>query len=76
MFGSDGLIDHPNDIRTNILMTSGSHPLTKYIVNTKFIDESFELNIHSPAKCNKYNYLFENNYIYLNHYPIQLNMII
>ena len=71
MFGSDGLIDHPNDIRTNILMTSGLHPLTKYIVNTKFIDKSFELNIHTPNNQRRYKYIIENNLIHLNHYPIQ-----
>ena len=72
MFGSDGLIDHPNDIRTAIIFRNPNyHENKKYIFQTKNINAS-QILIHHIEPANKfYKKLFINNLIHLNHYPIQ-----
>jgi hypothetical protein len=70
MFGSDGLILHPNDIRISILYrepTINNH--TKYIFKTDKITKSHRLGIHDIKKL--YNSITVNDKIKLNHYPIQ-----
>ena len=83
MFGSNGLKEHPDDIRKSIIMREKELNIhTKYIVKIKNIDidnvEVHEINSHRcldwirpiPENNNK-NFIIENDKIKLNHYPIQ-----
>lgn len=72
MFGSDGLIDHPEDIRTAIVYRNPKfHKNKKYIFQTKNINSS-QILIHHIEPANKYyKQLIANNILHLNHYPIQ-----
>ena len=69
MFGSDGLLKHPTDIRRSITHCGKAlWKQTKYIIKTNTIHSS-DIGIHhiSRPELRKY----ENNLIQLNHYPIQ-----
>lgn len=72
MFGSDGLIEHPSDIRTDI--THREEPIhvnTKYIFKTKSIPNSDPIWIHRLENADSQFTIVENEQIHLNHYPIQ-----
>jgi hypothetical protein len=76
MFGSDNLIKHPEDIRTNIIHREEKfHINTKYIFKPSYIISSSQLNTHYLMRPNKYQKLekihLANKLIRLNHYPIQ-----
>jgi hypothetical protein len=76
MFGSDELINHPQDIRTSIVHREPNlHINTKYIFQPKCLKSSAQIHIHYLLKPNKYSYIkrihFANKLIRLNHYPIQ-----
>ena len=78
MYGSDGLINHPTDIRTAIIHREPKlHINTKYIFKPKSIISSSQIHIHYILKYNKHTKLnhklihFANKLIRLNHYPIQ-----
>lgn len=69
LFGSDGLIQQPDDIRVAITHRHPEfHQLTKCIFQTKYI-ESHQIQIHSiESESNQ----FDGSEIFaLNHYPIQ-----
>jgi len=72
LFGSDGLIEHPEDIRTAITHRKKDlDTWTKYIFNPKNIDTA-DLTIHNiKNEHNKYKELNEDDKIRLNHYQIQ-----
>ena len=69
MFGSDGLIEQPKDIRVSI---THRHPLlnpnTKYIFQTKPI-RSTQITLHTIV--NEPNQIDASDVFRLNHYPIQ-----
>ena len=70
MFGSDGLVEHPKDIRKSIVYREpdiNNH--TKYIVKINKINNINDINIHEVYNLN--NFIIENEKIRLNHYPIQ-----
>lgn len=75
MFGSDGLINHPDDIRTAI--THGKkdyYAETKYIFKPKLIKDGSNIHIHNLINIpyvKKYRIRIANQLIKLNHYPIQ-----
>jgi hypothetical protein len=77
MYGSDNLINHPDDIRRAIVHREPNlHINTKYIFKTKSIISSSQINIHYLMKNNRYKlriekFRFANKLIRLNHYPIQ-----
>jgi hypothetical protein len=78
MFGSDNLIEHPEDIRTSILHREpGIHPNTKYICQPSLYDDEREkLNVHFMTSAGDnderlHGRVSENELIHLNHYPIQ-----
>lgn len=70
MFGSNGLIQHPKDIRidNNTRVEIVNHH-TKYIVKPDKIGDINNINIHEVHNIN--NAIFVNDRIHLNHYPIQ-----
>jgi hypothetical protein len=70
MFGSDGLIDHPDDIRKSIVWRDKNfHELTKYIVKPNKIKNFDDIYIHKINNMD--NSIIVNDKIRLNHYPIQ-----
>ena len=70
MFGSDGLIEHPADIRKSIVWRDKNfHKPTKYIVKPNKIKNLNDLDIHTINNMN--NKIIVNDKIRLNHYPIQ-----
>jgi hypothetical protein len=75
MFGNDGLIEHPPDIRTAI--THRKEKMwneTKYIFKTSIIANSSQINIHNLTNLSyvdKNRIRIANQLIKLNHYPIQ-----
>jgi hypothetical protein len=72
MFGSDGLIEHPADIRTAI--THREEPIhvnTKYIFKTSSIPNTDPIWIHRLENVDDTYTITENEQIHLNHYPIQ-----
>ena len=70
MFGSDGLITHPLDIRSAITHCKKMLARqTKYIFKTEKIDSSC-ICVHELNSCNLRMYN-ENILVQLNHYPIQ-----
>ena len=70
MFGSDGNINHPNDIRTSIIYrTPNLHNNTKWICKTKNININ-TINQHKIID-NNLKIITVNDNIQLNHYPIQ-----
>jgi hypothetical protein len=76
MFGSDNLINHPQDIRTSIINREEKlHINTKYIFKPMSLISSYQLDIHYLLRPNKYSKLekviFANKLIRLNHYPVQ-----
>jgi len=72
MFGSDGLINHPADIRTAITKRDqGFHTNTKYIFKTKYILAHQLFIHHIDVGSKKYLTQTINHLIHLNHYPIQ-----
>lgn len=76
MFGSNGLVNHPPDIRTAITNREPNlHINTKYIFKPKSIISSSQIHIHYILKYHKYLKInkvhFANKLIRLNHYPIQ-----
>jgi hypothetical protein len=75
MFGSDGLVQHPPDIRTAITHREKDlHLLTKYIFKTSVIANSSQIHIHSLTNLSyidKKRIRIANQLIKLNHYPIQ-----
>ncbi len=71
MFGSSGLIQHPEDIRTALIhRDKGFHPNKKYIFKTKFI-KAEQIFIHHIESKRKLVTRTINNLVHLNHYPIQ-----
>lgn len=72
MFGSDGLIKHPRDIRVSIVYRDpGLHPFTKWIAQTHKISGN-DLRIHAISKRKrKFKHRVENKRFHINHYPIQ-----
>lgn len=75
MFGSDGLKEHPNDIRTSITHCAKVlHVNTKYIFKPLVIKDSSSIWIHGLVNVqylNKSRIRIANKLIRLNHYPIQ-----
>ena len=73
MFGSDGLKEQPEDIRTAIThRKSKLHINTKYIFKTAVVENSFQICIHILNSIKKRTRLrVANQLIRLNHYPIQ-----
>ena len=74
MFGSDGNIEHPEDIRTSITHREEKfHTDSKYIFKPYIIKNSSSIWIHHliNVKLNKTRIRIANNLIRLNHYPIQ-----
>jgi len=74
MFGSDGNIEHPEDIRTSITHREEKfHTNSKYIFKPYIIKNSSSIWIHHliNVKLNKTRIRIANNLIRLNHYPIQ-----
>ena len=70
MFGSDGNINHPNDIRISIInRTPNLHDNTKWICKTKNINID-TINQHKIID-NNLKIINVNDNIQLNHYPIQ-----
>ena len=73
MFGSNGYINHPPDIRTALIKREPDlHILTKWIIRAKKF-KSHHLNIHSikTSKIAKNKRIYDNVNFHLNHYPIQ-----
>ena len=69
MFGSNDLIQHPEDIRKSIIYRKPDlDSFSKYIVNLQNIDIN-DIDVHSVH--NVHNEIRENEKIKLNHYPIQ-----
>ena len=67
MFGSDGLIEQPKDIRISITHREEKiHSHTKYIIQTKNINSN-DINIHTVKSNTTINL---SNIFRLNHYPI------
>ena len=75
MFGSDGLIEHPIDLRVNIThRKENMWSETKYIFKTKLINNSSSICIHyliNMPYISKNRIRIANQLIRLNHYPIQ-----
>lgn len=75
MFGSDGLKEHPNDIRTSITHCDKNlWTETKYIFKPLIIKDSSSIWIHNLIDIpyiNKSRIRKANQLIRLNHYPIQ-----
>ena len=70
MFGSDGLIDHPADIRKSIVWRETKlHELGKYIFKPSKLQNIDEIDVHHINNMN--NKIIVNDKIKLNHYPIQ-----
>jgi len=70
MFGSDGLIKHPNDIRKSIVMRSPDVDQNKkYIFKPHKLKNINDISVHHINNID--NKIYENNKIRLNHYPIQ-----
>ena len=71
MFGSDNLINHPEDIRLNNLHREKNlHILEKYIVNVAHIKSANCIDVHGISDIND-TIRHDNDFICLNHYPIQ-----
>ena len=74
MFGSDGLIKHPEDIRTAIVHRKKDlNSETKWIIRPKYVKSKY-LSLHiikKNAKINDKYVLVDNSVFHLNHYPIQ-----
>jgi len=75
MFGSDGLEQHPQDIRSAIVHRKEEMwEETKYIFKTNIINDVNQVNIHSLTDISyvqKNRIRIANQLIRLNHYPIQ-----
>jgi len=72
MFGSDGHINHPEDIRKDItLRMKELWSETKYIFKPSIIDNSSRICIHNLIDINVKRKRIANKLIQLNHYPIQ-----
>ena len=75
MYGSNGLENHPPDIRTAITKCEKQlHELTKYIFKPNIIKNSSQICIHKLldiSYINKNRIRIANQLIRLNHYPIQ-----
>jgi len=78
MFGSDNLVNHPQDIRTSILHREQEiHGNTKYIFQPALYDDKREkLGVHSMTTAWSNDerlpgHVVENELIHLNHYAIQ-----
>ena len=72
MFGSDGLLEQPKDIRTGILYRNEEiHILTKYIFKTNSISNTDHIWIHHLENVDNTYTITDNEQIHLNHYPIQ-----
>jgi hypothetical protein len=70
MFGSNGLIQHPKDIRIgNNTRVEIINNHTKYIVKPDKIGDTNNIDLHEIHNIN--NAIFVNDRIHLNHYPIQ-----
>lgn len=70
MFGSDNLIEHPEDIRKSILFRDpDNHNPLKYIFKPNKLSNSSQIHVHQILDLN--NIIIENDFIRLNHYPIQ-----
>ncbi len=71
MFGSNGYKNHPKDIRLALTTrVKDFHSLTKYIIQTKYIDSN-KINIHFIDDMDESNIYIGDNDFPLNHYPIQ-----
>lgn len=84
IFGSSGLLNHPNDIRKDIIHRQEKlHNLGKYIFKTQILSSHDHINIHYLGKqtinkdpimsslLEKYKGIVINDKINLNHYQIQ-----
>ena len=76
MFGHENLIEHPEDIRQSILHREPNmHILTKCIYKPKVINNSSQIEVHSISDhhedIGQRHIRVENEFILLNHYPIQ-----
>lgn len=72
MFGSDGHIKHPNDIRKDIIYREKKlHENTKYIFKPQILKDSSSISIHELLEINVKRKRIGNKLIQLNHYPIQ-----
>jgi Glycosyltransferase family 92 len=71
LFGSDGCIDHPEDIRkSNLHRDSNLSSLTKFILRpNRIVSWDIQLTIHEVLGLG--NYIIENDKIHLNHYVTQ-----
>jgi hypothetical protein len=72
MFGSDGHVTQPPDIRTDIVHRwEGLHPNTKYIFKPQIVRDGSNVWIHGLMDLHVEKTRTENASIQLNHYPIQ-----
>ena len=72
MFGSDGHIKQPNDIRKDIVYREKKlHENTKYIFKPQILKDSSNISIHELLNINVKRKRIGNKLIQLNHYPIQ-----
>lgn len=74
MFGSSGLVDHPNSIRTQLLHCDpklSTHVNTKYICRTSALKSRYDIGIHKIKGCNSTRTVSDNHNFHLFHYPIQ-----
>jgi hypothetical protein len=72
MFGSDGLIEHPPDIRTAIVHRQAALNVnTKYIFKPRILPNSSHVWIHSLVNIDVPRKRIGNQLIQLNHYAIQ-----
>ena len=72
LFGSDGHVKHPEDIRKDITFRQYDlHPDTKYIFKPQIIDNSSRIWIHELIDINVKRKRIANILIQLNHYHIQ-----
>ena len=77
MFGSDGHVEHPEDIRRSIVYRQPeTHPNEKYIFQPALFTNGELMNVHFMTDASRSNrrvpgYIVEDDLIHLNHYPIQ-----
>jgi len=73
MFGSEGLISHPPDMRTaNLHREPNVQHYTKYIFKTSALEHTSQITCHGLANFNDIKRIrFANQLIRLYHYPIQ-----
>jgi hypothetical protein len=73
-FGSSGFTDHPNSIRTDLIMAApelGSHTTRKFMCRTNVLKSIFSFNLHHINGAPSRSVVSDNHNFQLNHYQIQ-----